>query len=80
MGVSTVFSLGRIVEQDGKKAAYWRLFRRAAVLFLLGIIYYGVDDEAHQFRYLGVLQRIALCYLFRRPPLFELSLARFAGE
>ena len=64
MGVSTVFSLGRIVEQDGKKAAYWRLLRRAVVLFLLGIVYYGVDDEAHQFRYLGVLQRIALCYLF----------------
>ena len=62
MGVSTVFSLGRIVEQHGNKAAYWRLFRRAAVLFLLGIIYYGVDDG--QFRYLGVLQRIALCYLF----------------
>lgn len=64
MGVSTVFSLGRIVEQHGKKSAYSRLFRRAVVLFLLGIIYYGVDDNAHQFRYLGVLQRIAICYLF----------------
>lgn len=64
MGVSTVFSLGRIVEQHGKKSAYWRLFRRTVVLFLLGIIYYGVDDDAHQFRYFGVLQRIAICYLF----------------
>lgn len=64
MGVSTVFSLGRIVEQHGKQSAYWRLFRRAIVLFLLGIIYYGVDNDAQQFRYLGVLQRIAICYLF----------------
>ena len=64
MGVSTVFSLGRIVEQHGKKRAYGRLFRRAIVLFLLGILYYGVDDDGQQFRYLGVLQRIAVCYLF----------------
>ena len=64
MGVSTVFSLGRIVEQHGKKRAYGRLFRRAIVLFLLGILYYGVDDDGQQFRYFGVLQRIAVCYLF----------------
>lgn len=64
MGVSTVFSLGRIVEQHGKKRAYGRLFRRVIVLFLLGILYYGVDDDGQQFRYLGVLQRIAVCYLF----------------
>lgn len=64
MGVSTVFSLGRIVEQQGKKRAYGRLFRRAIVLFLLGILYYGVDNDGHQFRYLGVLQRIAVCYFF----------------
>ncbi len=64
MGVSTVFSLGRIVEQHGKKRAYGRLFRRAIVLFLFGILYYGVDDDGQQFRYLGVLQRIAVCYLF----------------
>jgi len=62
MGVSTVFSLGRIVEEHGKGRAYWRLFRRGIVLFLLGILYYGVRGPNDDFRYVGVLQRIAICY------------------
>ena len=67
MGVSTVFSLGRIVEQRGKLAAYWRLVRRFIILYLLALLYHGPmsrDGGPEMFRYLGVLHRIGLCYLF----------------
>jgi predicted acyltransferase len=64
-GVSTVFSLGKSVEQGGEKAAMWRLFKRAVLLFIVGIFYYGgFSKEFKDIRILGVLQRIALCYLF----------------
>lgn len=67
MGTASVFSLRRIVEQQGKGAAYKRLIRRAVLLYLLGLFYYGGlsrDGGPEMFRYVGVLQRIALCYLF----------------
>ncbi|MCP4191517.1 MAG: DUF1624 domain-containing protein [Planctomycetaceae bacterium] len=67
VGVSSVFSLQRIVERHGKAAAYWRLIRRAVILYLLGLFYYGGvsrDGDPEMFRYVGVLQRIAICYLF----------------
>ena len=64
VGVSSVFSLQRIVERHGKAAAYWRLIRRAVILYLLGLFYYGGvsrDGDPEMFRYVGVLQRIAIC-------------------
>lgn len=67
VGTSSVFSLTRIVERHGKSAAYMRLCRRAVVLYLLGLFYYGGlsrDDGPEMFRYVGVLQRIAICYFF----------------
>lgn len=65
VGVSLVFSLGRTIEQQGKTAAYSRIIRRAVILFLLGIFYYGgIARGFDHVRLLGVLQRIALCYLF----------------
>jgi predicted acyltransferase len=65
VGISLVFSLTRILQQQGRGAALRRLFRRAALLYLLGIFYYGgFDQSLHHIRLLGVLQRIALCYLF----------------
>ena len=65
VGVSLVFSLSKIVEREGKAAATRRILRRAALLWFIGIVYYGgwakgIDNV----RLLGVLQRIALCYLF----------------
>jgi predicted acyltransferase len=66
MGTSTVFSLTRIVETHGRAAAYRRVMRRAIVLYLLGLVYYGAmsrDGGTEMFRYVGVLQRIAICYL-----------------
>lgn len=64
IGVSLVFSLSRILEEHGRKAAVWRIVKRAALLYLLGIFYYGgFSTDFDQIRLLGVLQRLALCYL-----------------
>jgi len=65
VGMTTVFSLSKTLAQHGMAGAYWRLLRRAALLFLLGIFYSGGLCKAWpDIRLLGVLQRIALCYLF----------------
>jgi predicted acyltransferase len=64
-GVSLVFSLSRTIEQEGRSRAVWHIFRRAALLFLLGIFYSGGFSKSFaDIRLLGVLQRIALAYLF----------------
>ncbi len=65
VGVSLVFSLTRLVEQEGRAAAHRRVLRRFVVLFLLALIYAGgVSKLWPEIRLLGVLNRIALCYLF----------------
>src|SRR5271169_1896801 len=64
MGVAIPFSLTRMVEVSGRPAALRRILRRAAILFLLGIFYYGgLSHPFSDIRWLGVLQRFALCYL-----------------
>jgi predicted acyltransferase len=64
-GMSAVFSLDKIVAQRGTGKVYWRLLRRTAVIFLLGLICYGgLTAGWPKVRMLGVLQRIALCYFF----------------
>jgi predicted acyltransferase len=65
VGVSIVFSLSRSIEEAGREAAYKRIIVRSIVLFLLGILSYGgIANGFENVRLLGVLQRIALCYLF----------------
>jgi len=65
VGVSLVFSLGKTIARDGRGRALGRLARRAVLLYLLGIIAYGgFSTPFDRIRLLGVLQRIALCYLF----------------
>jgi predicted acyltransferase len=65
VGMTTVFSLGKLLVQEGPAAAYRRLVRRAVALYLLGFIYYGGFSRLWpDIRLLGVLQRIALCYFF----------------
>ncbi|MEZ6119978.1 MAG: hypothetical protein R3C28_25870 [Pirellulaceae bacterium] len=67
MGVSAVFSLGRTKREGDVRKAYWRLFKRSALLIGLGIFYYGAlqrDDGPEQYRFVGVLQRIGICYFF----------------
>lgn len=72
VGLSSVLSLNKIIERAGKAAALKRVLRRAALLFLLGVLY-DVIDTAYSAGFAeifgenllcGVLQRIALCYLF----------------
>jgi predicted acyltransferase len=64
-GVSLVFSLTRTIEQQGRPGAAARVVRRALLLYLLGVFYYGgFGTPFGQIRLLGVLQRIALAYLF----------------
>jgi predicted acyltransferase len=87
-GVAIVFSLPRLVEQESKFAAHWRVLRRALLLFALGLMYYGGMSESWpDVRLLGVLNRIALCYLFasllflnlRLPGLIAAFVAILAG-
>ena len=65
VGISIVFSLEKHVQAGGRRAAYWRIFRRFGVMFLLALIYSGgVMHRWPDIRLMGVLNRIALCYLF----------------
>jgi predicted acyltransferase len=65
VGAVLPFSLGKIRDrgQAGAKV-YWRVIRRTALLFFLGLAYYGFlqFNPPDQQRYVGVLQRIAVCY------------------
>lgn len=65
VGVSIVFSLPKILATEGRTAAYRRIFRRFALLFLVALFYSGgFASEWPNIRLLGVLNRIALAYLF----------------
>ena len=64
-GVAIVFSLSRLAEREGLWQAHVRVLRRSLLLYGLGLIYYGgISHHWADIRYVGVLQRIALCYLF----------------
>ena len=63
MGVSTVFSLTRIIEREGRAAAVRRVLRRGVLLFIVALIYSGgFTNPWPDMRLLGVLNRISLCY------------------
>jgi predicted acyltransferase len=65
VGVSLTFSIGRTVEQHGRGEALRRILRRSVLLFALGVFYYGgFSTHWPDIRLVGVLHRIALCYLF----------------
>jgi predicted acyltransferase len=64
VGVSLVFSTGRIIEREGRGAATAKIVRRALLLYCLGVFYYGgFATPFARIRLLGVLQRIAISYL-----------------
>lgn len=64
-GVAIVLSLTPLVEREGPARAHIRVLRRSLLLYGLGLIYYGgISEHWTDIRFLGVLQRIALCYLF----------------
>ncbi|MGB7689827.1 MAG: hypothetical protein WBL98_15245, partial [Pseudolabrys sp.] len=64
-GVSIVLALPRLVAREGKALAHLHVLRRALFLYILGLIFYGgVGQHWSDMRFVGVLQRIAICYLF----------------
>ena len=65
VGVSIVFALSKRATESGRGAATAQIFRRAAILYLLGLFTYdGLAEGWERVRLLGVLQRIAICYFF----------------
>ena len=65
MGVSTVFSLTKIIEREGRAAAVKRVLKRGVLLFIIALIYSGgFTNPWPDMRLMGVLNRIALCYTF----------------
>ncbi len=63
MGVSTVFSLTKIIEREGRGAALKRVLKRGVLLFIVALIYSGgFTNPWPDMRLMGVLNRIALCY------------------
>lgn len=63
-GASLVFSLSKAIAASGKGAAVRRIVFRSIALFLFGILYSGGMANAWPgIRLMGVLQRIAICYM-----------------
>jgi predicted acyltransferase len=65
VGVSITLSLGkRIAAGVPRSSLLGPIFRRAAILFVFGLAIYAFPEfHLSSFRILGVLQRIAICYL-----------------
>ena len=71
VGVAMTFSLSKYTaENKPTKAVYLRILRRTAILFILGLVLNGFwiqgiwTFDLSSIRLMGVLQRIALTYLF----------------
>jgi predicted acyltransferase len=65
MGVSSVFSLTKQIEKGGRHDAMKRLLCRFVLMFVIALLYSGgFRNGWPDMRLLGVLNRIALCYLF----------------
>jgi predicted acyltransferase len=65
VGASMVFSLPRLIETEGRAAAFKRIFFRSLLLYLIGLFFYGgLSKGLEGVRWMGVLQRIALSYFF----------------
>jgi len=62
-GVAVTLALPKLIAREGRAQAHLHVARRALVLYLLGILYYGgLSGGFEEIRYVGVLQRIAICY------------------
>jgi len=80
VGLTIPFSLSKYRKENSInfKTAYLRIFRRAIILFFLGLLVNGfLDFNFAEMRWPGVLQRIAICYLIAAilvlhiPPRFQ---------
>ena len=65
VGVSIVFSLTKALDAGGRAEAVKRVVRRGVLLYVVGLFYSGgFSHPWPDLRLLGVLNRIALAYLF----------------
>lgn len=74
VGIAITLALGRRVETGGiNKDIYWKIIKRAVLIFAIGLFlatfpFYNFTTgewlDISTVRILGVLQRIAICYLF----------------
>ena len=65
VGASIVFSLNKIIAQSGRTGAIGRVVKRGVILFAIGLFYSGgFTNPWPDLRLMGVLNRIALAYLF----------------
>jgi len=65
VGLSMPFAISRRLQRgDDRGALYGHIFKRAVTLFILGLVYNHILAlDFSNFRWTGVLQRIAICYL-----------------
>ena len=66
VGVAIPLAFGRRIESGGsKRDLYWKIIRRTLIIFALGIFLAGFPYfQLSTIRIPGVLQRLAVCYLF----------------
>ena len=65
VGVAMPFSLTKRLQRDGKWAVYRHVVARAAILSVLGLVFWGTPGGVHPtWGYYSVLYRIAVSYLF----------------
>lgn len=63
-GVAIPLSLPKLVARSGRRGAFAHALKRAAMLFAIGILCNGGLSEAWpDIRLVGILQRVAVCYL-----------------
>ncbi|HRH44214.1 MAG TPA: DUF5009 domain-containing protein [Pyrinomonadaceae bacterium] len=64
VGIAIPIALGKRIEEGITKSVYWKIFRRSAVIFLIGLFIAAFPNfDFSTLRIPGVLQRIAVCYL-----------------
>lgn len=63
-GVSAVFSCEKSLTTQTRSVVAWKLFKRALILYALGLFCYGFFSKGmDSVRWVGVLQRLAICGL-----------------
>lgn len=65
IGLTITLSLGKRLEAGKSRSSLlWPVLKRSAILFFLGVLLYATPHfDPATFRILGVLQRLAICYL-----------------
>lgn len=64
VGVALVYSLAKQAESGKQtKELYWKIWRRAGILFVLGLLTNLPGHDLSDIRIAGVLERIAICYV-----------------